>query len=54
MTADQMAEFAQQIPGGRVSLPEDCAHLVSFLCSAKGGWINGQLLHSNGGVFSGR
>jgi 3-oxoacyl-[acyl-carrier protein] reductase len=54
MTADQMAEFAQQIPGGRVSLPEDCAHLVSFLCSAKGGWINGRLLHSNGGVFSGR
>ena len=50
MTADQMAEVARQTPGGRVGLPEDCAHLVSFLCSAEGGWINGQLLHSNGAV----
>ena len=24
-------------------------NLVRFLCSADGGWINGQLLHSNGG-----
>ncbi len=24
--------------------------LVSFLCSAEGGWINGQLLQSNGGM----
>jgi 3-oxoacyl-[acyl-carrier protein] reductase len=51
MTADQMAEVARQTPGGRVGLPEDCAHLVSFLCSAEGGWINGQLLHSNGGPW---
>ena len=51
MTADQMAEVAGQTPGGRVGLPEDCAHLVSFLCSAEGGWINGQLLHSNGGEW---
>ena len=51
MTASQMAEFARQTPGGRVGLPEDCAHLVSFLCSAEGGWINGQLLHSNGGPW---
>ena len=50
MTASQMAEVARQTPGGRVGLPEDCAHLVSFLCSPEGGWINGQLLHSNGGA----
>jgi 3-oxoacyl-[acyl-carrier protein] reductase len=50
MTASQMAEFGRQTAGGRVSLPEDCANLVRFLCSAEGGWINGQLLHSNGGV----
>src|SRR5213594_2810370 len=49
MSASQMAEVARQTPGGRVGLPEDCAHLVSFLCSAEGGWVNGQLLHSNGG-----
>jgi 3-oxoacyl-[acyl-carrier protein] reductase len=49
MTADQIADFRRTTPGGRVGLPEDCANLVRFLCSADGGWINGQLLHSNGG-----
>lgn len=34
----------------RVGQPEDCAHLVEFLCSSKGGWINGQIINSNGGV----
>lgn len=50
MTAGQMDEVARQTAGGRVGLPEDCAHLVTFLCSAEGGWINSQLLHSNGGA----
>lgn len=36
-------------PLNRIGLPTDCAHLVRFLCSAEGGWINGQLLKSNGG-----
>jgi 3-oxoacyl-[acyl-carrier protein] reductase len=49
MTSEQMRDVAQQVPLGRVSTPEDCANLVSFLCSAEGGWINGQLLYSNGG-----
>ena len=34
----------------RLGTPEDTANLIEFLCSEKGGWINGQLLHSNGGV----
>jgi 3-oxoacyl-[acyl-carrier protein] reductase len=50
MTADQRADFSRLTPGGRLGLPEDCAHLVRFLCSVEGGWINGQLLHSNGGL----
>jgi 3-oxoacyl-[acyl-carrier protein] reductase len=50
MTEAQMQEFAKRVPLGRVSTPRDCANLVSFLCSPDGGWINGQLLHSNGGV----
>lgn len=36
-------------PLGRVGTPDDCARLVSFLCSDEGQWVNGQLLHSNGG-----
>ncbi len=50
MTGAQMHEVAQRVPLGHVSTPDDCANLVSFLCSPEGGWINGQLLHSNGGV----
>lgn len=34
---------------GRLGTPQDTAALVSFLLSADGGWLNGQLLHSNGG-----
>jgi 3-oxoacyl-[acyl-carrier protein] reductase len=29
--------------------PQDTAHLVEFLCSPQGQWMNGQLLKSNGG-----
>lgn len=34
---------------GRLGTQRDTANLVSFLLSERGGWINGQLLHSNGG-----
>ncbi len=36
-------------PTGRLGTPEDAANLVRFLLSDQGGWMNGQLLHSNGG-----
>jgi 3-oxoacyl-[acyl-carrier protein] reductase len=39
----------RQTPLGRLGTPQDTAHLVEFLCSPEGGWINGQLLMSNGG-----
>ncbi|MEI6700158.1 MAG: SDR family oxidoreductase, partial [Actinomycetota bacterium] len=38
-----------QVPLKRLGRPRDVANLVSFLCSLEGGFINGQLLHSNGG-----
>jgi 3-oxoacyl-[acyl-carrier protein] reductase len=47
---DVATTFWRATPGGRVSRPDDCANLVRFLCSADGGWINGQLLHSDGGL----
>jgi 3-oxoacyl-[acyl-carrier protein] reductase len=34
---------------GRIGTPSDTANLVSFLVSDEGGWINAQLLHSDGG-----
>ncbi|NJP92962.1 SDR family oxidoreductase [Nonomuraea sp. FMUSA5-5] len=42
-------ELRRLTPLGRLGTPRDTADLVSFLCSPQGGWINGQLLLSNGG-----
>nr|WP_106982992.1 SDR family oxidoreductase [Streptomyces sp. NRRL S-237] len=50
MTAEQKAETARATPLGRVGTPQDCANLVTFLCSTEGGWINAQLLRSDGGL----
>ena len=44
------AACTAQTPLGRLGTPQDAAHLVGFLCSPQGGWINGQLLYSNGGL----
>lgn len=40
----------QGTPLGRLGTPRDTAHLVDFLCSPQGQWVNGQLLKSNGGA----
>ncbi|WP_394813331.1 SDR family oxidoreductase [Streptomyces johnsoniae] len=50
MTEEHMADMIRFTPLGRIGVPQDCAHLVTFLCSTEGGWINAQLLHSNGGI----
>lgn len=50
MTDETRQEVLRQTPLGRLGTPQDTASLVDFLCSADGGWINGQLLHSNGGI----
>ena len=50
MSERQMDIERRQVPLGRVGLPQDCANLVKFLCSKDGGWINAQLIHSNGGI----
>jgi 3-oxoacyl-[acyl-carrier protein] reductase len=50
MTPELKAAVARDTPLGRVGTPQDSANLVTFLCSPNGGWINGQLLYSNGGI----
>ncbi|MEO6623235.1 MAG: 3-oxoacyl-ACP reductase FabG [Burkholderiaceae bacterium] len=40
-----------QIPLGRLGLPAEIAHAVAFLASAQAGYITGQELHVNGGMF---
>jgi 3-oxoacyl-[acyl-carrier protein] reductase len=50
MDDDLKARVIEATPLGRLGTPRDCANLVAFLCSPAGGWINGQLLHSDGGI----
>ncbi|MFE2416305.1 SDR family oxidoreductase [Streptomyces hokutonensis] len=49
MTEEVRAQVLRQTPLSRLGTPQDAAHLVDFLCSPEGQWINGQLLMSNGG-----
>lgn len=49
MAPELTAGVIAATPLGRLGRPMDCANLVAFLCSPEGGWMNGQLLHSNGG-----
>ncbi len=50
MNDEVIAAVTAATPLGRLGQPEDAANLVSFLCSQEGGWMNGQLLMSNGGA----
>jgi len=42
-----------QIPAARYGAPEDVAAAVAFLASDAAGYITGQILHVNGGMFMG-
>ncbi len=50
MTEDLKSEVKRITLLNRIGLPQDCANLVCFLCTKEGGWINAQLLYSNGGL----
>jgi 3-oxoacyl-[acyl-carrier protein] reductase len=49
MTAELASTLAAATPAGRLGSPRETAALVSFLLSDDGGWMNGQLLFSDGG-----
>ena len=40
-----------QVPLGRLGSPEDIAHAVAFLASPHAGYITGETLHVNGGMY---
>jgi len=50
MTDETRAHLTSLQPTGRLGTPSDTADLVAFLLSDRGGWINGQLLKSDGGI----
>lgn len=45
--------LSAQIPLGRLGTPEDIADVVEFLSSDRAGYITGQVIHVNGGMFMG-
>jgi 3-oxoacyl-[acyl-carrier protein] reductase len=47
----QKAALLQQIPLGRLGAADEIAHAVAFLASPQAGYITGQELHVNGGMF---
>ena len=47
----QQKALLGQIPLGHLGRPEDIAHAVAYLASARAVYITGQELHVNGGMF---
>ena len=45
-------KIMESTPLGRIGLPRDVANIVAFLHSDEGGWINRQLIYSNGGFHN--
>jgi 3-oxoacyl-[acyl-carrier protein] reductase len=47
----QQQALLNQIPLGHLGKPADIAHAVAFLASPRAGYVTGQELHVNGGMF---
>ncbi|WP_346236549.1 3-oxoacyl-ACP reductase FabG [Niabella insulamsoli] len=53
MTADiDEAQMKQMIPANRFGTPEEVAHAVGFFVSKEAGYITGQVLSVNGGLYT--
>jgi 3-oxoacyl-[acyl-carrier protein] reductase len=45
------AALLAQVPLGRLGSVEDVAHAVAYLASPEAGYITGETLHVNGGMY---
>lgn len=50
---DQTADLLARIPAGRLGKGEDIAALVAFLASSQAGYITGETINVNGGLYMG-
>ncbi len=53
LSDDQKAAIAKDIPAARLGKPVEIAAAVAFLASTNAGYINGETLHVNGGMYMG-
>jgi len=51
LTEEQKGLMLGQIPLGRLGAPEEIAKVVAFLASDAGGYITGETIHVNGGMY---
>ena len=51
LSDEQKAALSGQIPLGRLGQPADIAHAVAYLASPEAGYVTGQELHVNGGMY---
>ncbi|KWF27862.1 3-ketoacyl-ACP reductase [Burkholderia cenocepacia] len=49
-SAELIERMSKMNPMERLGTPADIANVISFLVGPDGGWINGQILRSNGGM----
>lgn len=50
MGDDDVKKVVDECPLGRMGEPKDVAHIVGFLATDAGEWINGQVIRANGGT----
>ena len=51
LNEEQASSMLSQVPLGRLGQTSDIAHAVAFLCSDNAGYITGETLHVNGGMY---
>ncbi|MFC0308836.1 3-oxoacyl-ACP reductase FabG [Gallibacterium trehalosifermentans] len=51
LTEEQKVATLAQVPAGRLGEPKDIAKAVAFLASDDAGYITGETLHVNGGMY---
>lgn len=51
LAEETQAAWVARIPLGRAGTPEDVAEAVAFFCLPASGYVTGQVLHVNGGLY---
>lgn len=50
---EALATSLRRIPKGRLGTPEDVGHLVAFLASERAGYLTGNVIQVDGGMYTG-